>query len=181
MTTRERALELRDQGLSVAAIAREVGVGKSTVCYHLRRAGEEPDPRFRRRYDWAEIQAYYDAAHSITACQERFGFTRQAWNDARRRGLVIARPQAMPIATLLSGRRRRSHLKLRLIGAGLLEPVCARRGIDTWLGQPLSLALHHVNGDGHDNRLENLRLLCPNCHSQTANFAGRNKRLRRAA
>ena len=46
---------------------------------------------------------------------------------------------------------------------------------DDWLGEPLSMNLHHVNGDGDDNRLENLMLLCPNCHSQTANFAGRRR------
>ena len=40
-------------------------------------------------------------------------------------------------------------------------------GVSEWLGEPLSMALHHVNGDGSDNRLENLRLLCANCHSQT--------------
>jgi 5-methylcytosine-specific restriction endonuclease McrA len=44
-------------------------------------------------------------------------------------------------------------------------------------GRPLSMALHHVNGDGRDNRLENLQLLCPNCHSQTANFSARGRRL----
>jgi predicted HNH restriction endonuclease len=38
------------------------------------------------------------------------------------------------------------------------------------------MALHHVNGDGRDNRLENLQLLCPNCHSQTENFSGRGRR-----
>src|SRR5690242_7121913 len=47
-------------------------------------------------------------------------------------------------------------------------------GSTDWLDQPLALALHHVNGDKCDDRLENLALLCPNCHSQTENFAGRN-------
>jgi 5-methylcytosine-specific restriction endonuclease McrA len=48
-----------------------------------------------------------------------------------------------------------------------------------WLGKRLSMALHHINGDGTDNRLENLQLLCPNCHAQTPNFSGRNRRIRR--
>ncbi|MEA2388845.1 MAG: hypothetical protein QOG41_1618, partial [Thermoleophilaceae bacterium] len=75
---------------------------------------------------------------------------------------------------LVSGRpRNRSHIKLRLLGAGLKDGSCEDCGITQWRGRPLSMALHHVNGDGRDNRLENLRLLCPNCHSQTENFAGR--------
>jgi 5-methylcytosine-specific restriction endonuclease McrA len=45
----------------------------------------------------------------------------------------------------------------------------------------LSLQLHHINGERHDNRLENLALLCPNCHSQTNTWAGRNGTRRRAA
>jgi hypothetical protein len=65
-------------------------------------------------------------------------------------------------------------LKLRLVRAGLLTWRCATCGLTSWRGAPLSLHLDHVNGDRCDNRLENLRLLCPNCHSQTDTFAGRN-------
>jgi hypothetical protein len=52
---------------------------------------------------------------------------------------------------------------------------CERCGLTEWRGQPLSLELHHVNGNGSDNRLENLMLLCPNCHSQTETWGGRSK------
>ncbi len=181
MRTRDRVLALRAEGLSLNGIARTLGVNKSTVVYHLRRLGEEPDERFNRRYDWAEVQAYYDAGHSITECQARFGFSRETWHSARKRGAVRSRPPAMPIEQLLSGARNRSHLKQRLLGAGLKQNRCEQCGIEEWLGAPLSMALHHVNGDGSDNRLENLQMLCPNCHSQTENFAGRNRGRRVAA
>lgn len=50
---------------------------------------------------------------------------------------------------------------------------CAWCGIATWRDQPLVLHLDHINGINNDHRLENLRLLCPNCHSQTPTYGNR--------
>lgn len=66
-------------------------------------------------------------------------------------------------------------LKRRLVLAGFLREQCALCGIRDWREQPLNLHLDHVNGIATDNQIENLRLLCPNCHSQTETYCGKNK------
>ncbi len=69
-------------------------------------------------------------------------------------------------------------LKKRLFAAGLKQQYCEKCG---WAQRTesgyLPLELDHINGDRHDNRLENLRVLCPNCHSLTKNHRGRKNRL----
>ncbi|MFJ6656123.1 HNH endonuclease signature motif containing protein [Streptomyces sp. NPDC091377] len=58
-----------------------------------------------------------------------------------------------------------------------VEELCALCGIKAvWLGQPLPLEVDHIDGDWRNNRIENLRLLCPNCHSTTDTYRGRGKR-----
>lgn len=70
----------------------------------------------------------------------------------------------------------RWHLKRRLIEEGILENICAECGQPPiWNNEPLNMHLDHINGINTDNRICNLRLLCPNCHSQTKTYAGRNK------
>lgn len=68
------------------------------------------------------------------------------------------------------------RLKNRLMEAGLLKEICAGCGIGpVWNNKPLKLQMDHKNGVRSDNRLENLRLLCANCHSQTDTFCAKNK------
>jgi hypothetical protein len=177
--TRAQVASLLERGLTLAEIARTLEISKPTASYHARMLGIPA--QIQSRYNWQDVQRYYDAGHSITDCQMRFGFARATFVDAAKRGLVATRSQAAPLETyLVRGRAvNRTHLKRRLLAAGLKENRCERCGIDAWLGEPLSMALHHINGDGLDNRLENLALLCPNCHAQTPNFSGRNRRIRR--
>jgi DNA-binding CsgD family transcriptional regulator len=180
---RRRAVaDLLDQGLGIAEIARRLSVSKPTVCYHARRLGVPSRTEFAQRFDWAEIKRVYDAGVSMRECKRRFGFSSNAWADAVRRGDIMPRSRLIPIESLLVVGRRtnRTHLKGRLIGEGLKYEQCEQCGITTWRGKPLSMQLHHVNGDGTDNRLENLVLLCANCHSQTDTYGGRNGHRRRA-
>lgn len=72
-----------------------------------------------------------------------------------------------------SKRQGESILK-RLISGNYKEYKCENCGISEWNGKPLKLQVHHINGDHYDNRIENLQLLCPNCHTQTDTYARNN-------
>lgn len=71
------------------------------------------------------------------------------------------------------------RLKNRLLNEGYKEHKCENPecGLTEWHGKPIPLELHHINGDNTDNRLENLQLLCPNCHAQTDTYGGKNQKL----
>lgn len=71
----------------------------------------------------------------------------------------------------------RAVLRREIIKNNLIPYKCAICGISIWNNKTLSLELDHINGINNDNRLENLRFLCPNCHSQTSTYGSRNKQL----
>lgn len=65
-------------------------------------------------------------------------------------------------------------LKLRLIKENYFEHKCYKCGLTEWNNLPTPIELEHINGNRCDNRLENLTLLCPNCHAQTDTYRGKN-------
>lgn len=127
----------------------------------------------KRRYDWTAVQRYYDNGHSWRACMEHFGFCHRAWQKARKRGEIRSRPLGRSLPDLLVHGKAPRNIKRRLVCEGLLENRCSECGLDSWLGEPLTIQIDHINGIRNDHRLENLRMLCPNCHSQTETYGRR--------
>lgn len=99
--------------------------------------------------------------------------TGRGWARGRRNPAGRSR---VPLEELLvSGRHvQTARLRQRLIDEGVFEARCAICQGERWLGEPMPLELDHINGDRRDNRIENLRLLCPNCHAGTETYRGRN-------
>lgn len=104
-------------------------------------------------------------------------FEGQGWRRGATKPISARRPleavlvENSPVAT--------SSLRRRLINEGILQESCQMCGLSEWRGASISLELDHINGVNDDHRLENLRLVCPNCHSQTETFRGRNNRRQR--
>jgi 5-methylcytosine-specific restriction endonuclease McrA len=101
-------------------------------------------------------------------------FTGKAWIKGKKR--EYSPQKSLEEILKIDSPHNSTKLKKRLIGANILISECSICKTKDWLEKPLTLHLDHINGDHSDNRIENLRLLCPNCHSQTETYTGRNKK-----
>jgi len=169
-----------DEGYGFAECPQRFGFGHSAWIKAIKRGDLRAAPARdrRRKYDWAEVQAYYDEGNSFCATAAHFGFCSAAWYKAIQRREIRTRPFGMALDQLLRLGKGRWNIKHRLIQAGLLSNRCAECGISEWRGKPLTVHIDHINGVKNDNRLENLRMLCPNCHSQTETYSGHNAKRR---
>ena len=113
---------------------------------------------------------------------DEYGLDETKLNENRkklysRNSICVHNKQKVPMEDIFSNKyiyHSSSNLLRRLIDEGYKEYKCECCGITEWNNKPISLQLEHVDGNHFNNALDNLKVLCPNCHSQTDTFAGRN-------
>ena len=100
-------------------------------------------------------------------------FTGQGWNV----GLGFKPKKKRPLEEILTENSNYQTFKLknRLFEEGLKERRCECCNNTEWLNKPIALELHHIDGDNTNNKIENLQILCPNCHAQTDTYRGLNR------
>lgn len=96
-------------------------------------------------------------------------FTGQKTNLGNRNNVGLSKEDFFRKEKLI----RSSDLMKKLITLGVKEYRCECCGITEWNGREIKLQIHHIDGDHFNNELENLKVLCPNCHSQTDTYAGK--------
>ena len=131
--------------------------------------------------DQEVIDAYAEEKH-LGKLAVRFGVPHiQMWRICKKLGLGFGNgggaKTKIPLDEILAGDHpyyQTLKLKKRLIREGIFENKCSCCGLAEWQGKEIALQLDHISGDNSDHRKQNLRLLCPNCHSQTDTWCGRN-------
>ncbi|MCX5390940.1 HNH endonuclease [Streptomyces sp. NPDC006482] len=107
-------------------------------------------------------------------------FLGQAHQRGKQGPTPVKRPEDI-LVRHVRGRRTRTHLLRRALHESGVPEECADCGVGAeWLGKPMTLEVDHTNGDWGDDRIENLRLLCPNCHATTSTWCRGGKRSARS-
>lgn len=181
------------EGLTLGAIASEMGCSKTNIRYWLKKYGLKVLGVRGGRRSWTDdnLREAVSSSFTIADVLRKLGLSLSAGHYPRikhhvdRLGLDMSHftGKAHGTSGLGTGRPldeimvensayNRSHLKDRLLKEGVLENKCAICGLaDRWNGSPIAMVLDHINGTNNDHRLENLRMLCPNCNSQQPTFS----------
>lgn len=144
-----------------------------------------------KRYDWSKERLEEAINHSFTYCDvlRYLNIPLQGNNASTLKRKIKEYNLDISHFTLKGKRTKKDYIKAehylcensniqtnklknKLLFEGIKEYKCECCGLENWLGKPIVLQLHHIDGNKNNNKLENLQLLCPNCHSQTDNYCG---------
>ena len=168
-----KIFSLLNEGLSYNKIASRLNCSKSIVAYYAKKFRAIPNDSNQavpKLIDWTEVQAYYDDNHTVLETVNHFQFSKTVWDKAVKNNDVKPRHLKLTLDQLATSgpKSRRRQIKRLLLELNIWEQKCSICGQGPeWNHKKLTLQVDHINGDPCDHRIENLRLLCPNCHSQT--------------
>jgi hypothetical protein len=119
-----------------------------------------------------ELIAAIDKSINMTEASRILGVPFTTFRDwAIKYGIYDPHPQHRKRLSEFASHGLRRHILLY----NIKENICERCGLkDVWNGMPINLHVHHKDGNNKNNNIENLEMLCPNCHSQTDNYCGKN-------
>ena len=188
--------QLTKEGKSIREISSICNMSETGIRYRLKKFGIKTKYQsFAERRTWTDEELREAVASSFTKSEvmRKLGLTVRPGNHGtitkhiKRLNLDTTHMTGRAHGTSVSPVKRkledvlvensdysRHALKKRLLKEGLLKNKCAKCGIKEWNNKSLIMVLDHINGINNDNRIENLRMLCPNCNSQTSTFC-RNK------
>lgn len=133
-----------------------------------------------------QIKEVYEKYNTLHIASAELGMTTVSlWRRAKKIGLLwkdkkyrSVSPTKIPTNEILEGKHpyyQTLKLKKRLIKEGIKQNKCEFCEITEWNGKSLSMQLDHIDGNPHNHKMDNLRIICPNCHSQTETYCGKNK------
>lgn len=129
----------------------------------------------------SEILRYFDInpAGNTRTLKKRLDEDNIDWSNIRQYGGIYHKKYKDKEVFTKNSSYDRSSLRKRILNQKLIDYKCQKCDLgDVWQKEAITLQLDHVNGISNDNRLENLRFLCPNCHSQTKTHAGKNQKVK---
>lgn len=187
MSKAKQITDLLADGAKYDLIREIVGCSNGTIAYHARKIGiVRGRTGWTRKlwHDWGAVQKDVDAGMTLNALREKYGFAKASFTKAVKVGRITLRKR-MSMMTLdefcehLNGRRASSYhrklIRTLLIAEGRPDK-CETCELSEWNGNRLTLEVDHRDGDPRHNKRENFRLICPNCHSTTPTWRGRNIR-----
>jgi len=187
-TKPKRGKEIRGllkSGATCAEVVKKIGVKRSTVDYHAKKIGVSILVGHYRKYNWSDIQNDITGGMTVKEIREKHGFAVGSYTKAVNRGELnpkkpLVQMSLDELCALFDGLDvlpyHRQCIRKKMVSEGI-PYECAWCGVSEWRGRKLTLDVDHVDGCRTHNVRTNFRFLCPNCHSITPTWKGRNKKI----